>query len=260
MVSLLSSKAVIAELDYIILQSTTSTQNSGLYDVLLPLFTAETGIEVRVVAVGSGQALRHAADCNGEAVIVHDPEAERAFIEAGFANERFELMRNDFVIVGPSDDPAEISTAVSAARAFSQISSSQHPFVSRGDNSGTHSREKRIWRLAGIQPSGSWHRETGAGMGPTLNIAVGMDAYALTDRATWISFNNKMSHRIFFSGSDELTNIYSIMVVNAAHCPNSNTTAAMSFLNWMLSETGQNAIGAFTVDGQVLFKPALMQD
>ena len=247
--------AAAAQDGHIVLQSTTSTQNSGLYDAVLPLFTADTGIEVRVVAVGSGQALRHAADCNGEAVIVHDPGAELAFLEAGFADQRFELMQNDFVIVGPAGDPAGISAAPSVSDAFTRIASGRHPFVSRGDNSGTHSREAEIWKQAGIEPAGLWHRETGAGMGATLNIAVGMDAYTLTDRATWIRFGNKSGHDIRFEDRGELKNIYSIMAVSGTRCGGINAAGAKSFLEWMLSDAGQKAIGAFAVDGVPLFEP-----
>ncbi len=247
--------AAEAESSRIILQSTTSAQNSGLYDAILPQFTAESGIDVRVVAVGSGQALRQASDCNGEAVIVHDPAAEKAFLDAGFASRRFDLMRNDFVIVGPEKDPAEIAVAGSAAEAFARIAAGRHPFVSRGDDSGTHSRETEIWSQAGIVPQGSWLRETGAGMGATLNIAAGMDAYTLTDRATWIRFGNKLNHEIHFEGGDDLLNLYSVMVVDAARCRGINSAGARIFLNWLLSEAGQKAIGAFSVNGMQLFEP-----
>ena len=248
-------QAAAASNNYIVLQSTTSTQNSGLYDSILPLFTAQTGIEVRVVAVGSGQALRNAADCNGEVVIVHHPDAERGFLEAGYADQRFKLMRNDFVIVGPGGDPAGVAGAKGADLAMARIAAAQHPFVSRGDNSGTHSREIRIWRQAGIEPAGSWHRETGAGMGATLNIAVGMGAYTLTDRSTWLRFGNKMRHQILFEGEPDLSNQYSIMAVNNELCPDINADAARMFLRWMLSDAGQRGIRAFTVDGVRLFEP-----
>ncbi len=248
-------QAAAASENVIVLQSTTSTQNSGLYDAILPEFSAQTGIEVRVVAVGSGQALRNAADCNGEVVIVHHPAAEQAFLDAGHANQRFKLMRNDFVIVGPGDDPAVIGSTDNAELALARIAAMRHPFVSRGDDSGTHSREIKIWQRAGIAPAGSWYRETGAGMGATLNIAVGMDAYALTDRSTWIRFGNKLRHWILFEGGPDLSNQYSIMKVDDGRCRGLNADAAQLFTRWMLSPAGQRAIGAFTVSGTQLFEP-----
>ena len=247
--------AAVASENVIVLQSTTSTQNSGLYDAILPEFTAVTGIEVRVVAVGSGQALRNAADCNGEIVIVHHPAAEQVFLDAGYADRRFKLMRNDFVIIGPGDDPAGISSAGNAELAMVRIAAAQHPFVSRGDDSGTHSRELKIWQRASIAPTGSWYRETGAGMGATLNIAVGMDAYALTDRSTWIRFGNKLHHQILFTGGSDLSNQYSIMAVNHEMCRGLNADAAQNFMQWMLSNAGQRAIRDFTVGGVQLFEP-----
>lgn len=242
--------------NFIILQSTTSAQNSGLYDAILPIFTSETGINVRVIAVGSGQALRQAADCNGEIVIVHDPQAERAFVKAGFAAQRFELMHNDYVIIGPADDPANIALSDQPAEAFSRIAAMQFPFVSRGDQSGTHRREKEIWT---VQPTGSWYRETGAGMGATLNIAVGMNAYTLTDRASWMKFGNKQRHQIQLEGHQTFLNQYSIMIVNKTRCPGLNLTGAQIFLDWMLSATGQKAIGAFVIEGRQAFKPSLLK-
>ncbi|MCY3879351.1 MAG: substrate-binding domain-containing protein [Rhodobacteraceae bacterium] len=240
---------------FIILQSTTSTQNSGLYDSILPRFSAETGIEVRVVAVGSGQALRNASDCNGEVVITHDPAAEAEFVNAGFASRRHDLMRNDFVLIGPGDDPGDAQSAGDIISAMRHLADGKFPFVSRGDNSGTHRRELQLWNLAGLNPAGSWYRETGTGMGATLNIAVGMNTYALTDRATWLRFGNRQHHRILFEGGSELANQYSIMAVDPQRCPGINAEAADIFLRWMLSQSGQAAIASFTLGDVILFEP-----
>ena len=248
--------AVSSKDNFIILQSTTSPQNAGLYGAILPLFTEQTGIEVRVVAGGSGQALRQAADCNGEAVIVHDQKAEMAFLDAGFSTQRDEIMRNDYVMVGPQNDPAGIGVATTPIAAFSRIAVAQHPFVSRGDQSGTHSREMEIWAAGGRAPVGSWYRETGAGMGATLNIAVGMNAYTLTDYASWMNFGNKQQHRVHLRGHPLFINRYSIMLVNESHCPTLNTGEAQIFLDWILSNSGQGAIGAFSINGETVFQPA----
>lgn len=249
-----------ADVRYIVLQSTTSAHNSGLYDFILPQFTASLGIEVRVVAVGSGQALRNASDCNGEVIVVHDPIAEQAFISTGFAAERIDLMYNNYVIVGPGEDPADIFSAQSTADAFGRIAAGHHAFVSRGDNSGTHSHEKNIWNQVGVMPQPKWHHETGAGMGATLNIAVGMNAYTLTDKATWIQFGNKQNHIILFEGDDDLVNLYSIITVNEERCETINSDDAQIFLNWMISKDGQNAIGDFKTDGFQLFQPVFVHD
>ncbi|MEM1313841.1 MAG: substrate-binding domain-containing protein, partial [Pseudomonadota bacterium] len=192
-----------AEARGLIVQSTTSTANSGLYDHLLPLFEAATGIRAQVVAVGTGQALRNARNCDGDVVLVHARAAEEAFVAAGHGLERRAVMYNDFVVVGPLRDPAKLDAAESAADAFDRIALSGEPFVSRGDDSGTHRKELRVWASAGRSPeaeSARWYRETGSGMGATLNIAAGMGAYALTDRATWTAFANKGGLRILFQG------------------------------------------------------------
>ncbi len=250
--------ALAGEGPFIILQSTTSTQNSGLYEAILPQFTAATGIEVRVVAVGTGQALRNARNCDGDVVIVHARAAEEAFVAAGYGLERHNLMYNDFVIVGPGDDPAGVAGAGSAAEALRAIARARAPFASRGDDSGTHKKEMALWAAAGLDPlaaSGAWYRETGSGMGATLNAAVGMRAYALTDRATWISFANKDDFRILFEGDPALFNQYGIIMANPANCPDVKAEAARRFIGWMLSEAGQRAIAAYRMGGQQLFYP-----
>lgn len=243
------------EKGFILLQSTTSTQNSGLYEWLLPKFSAETGIEVRVVAVGTGQALMNAANCDADVVIAHDREAEAEFVKSGYGVERFDLMHNDFVIVGPSSDPAEIANSASAAKAFAKIADARHEFVSRGDLSGTNKKELAIWRTAGVEPSGRWYLETGSGMGAALNISVGKNAYTLSDRATWRRFRNKAEHAIVYEGGEYLFNQYGIVAVNPDHCPSAKTTLTAAFVDWMLSEEGQGAISKYSPDGIQLFVP-----
>lgn len=244
--------------EFIIVQSTTSTQNSGLYDVLLPQFQAETGIEVRVVAVGTGQAIKNARNCDGDMLLVHAKSAEEAFVADGFGTGRTDLMYNDFVIVGPADDPAQIAGQTDAVRALQALEDQQAAFASRGDDSGTHKAERRLWDAAGVDPSadsGTWYRETGSGMGATLNIAVGMGAYTMTDRATWIKFANKGTHRIVVEGDVRLFNQYGVVPVNPAKCPAVKGQEAGYFADWLLGAKGQAAIAAYTVDGQQLFFP-----
>lgn len=251
--------ALSADLPYIVLQSTTSTRNSGLYDLVLPRFEAASGLEVRVVAVGTGQALMNAARCDGDVVITHDRTAEESFVKEGYGVERFDLMYNDFVIVGPAADPASIADSQSAAEAFSRIAGARRPFVSRGDLSGTHRKEQAIWREVGIGPEGAWYMETGAGMGAALNMSVGLDAYTLSDRATWVRFRNKLGHALLFEGGADLANQYGIIAVSPEHCPGANSKASNIFVDWMLSKDGQAAIGMLKEDGRQLFRPGLAE-
>ena len=247
-----------AEERFIIVQSTTSTRNSGLFDVILPKFRAGTGIEARVVAVGTGQAIRNAARGDGDVLLVHDSEAEERFVAAGHGTARHDVMYNDFVIVGPPADPARIAGARDAAAALAAIARSKAVFASRGDDSGTHKAELRLWRAAGIDPaahSGAWYRETGSGMGATLNAGVGMGAYVLTDRATWIAFGNKRGHRIAVEGAPRLFNQYGVVAVSKARHPNARAALARRFVEWILSDEGQAAIAAYRVDGKQLFFP-----
>ncbi len=247
-----------AAAEFIIVQSTTSTQNSGLYDSVLPKFRDATGIEARVVAVGTGQALKNAANCDGDVLLVHAKPDEEAFVEAGYGVARANLMYNDFVIVGPGTDPAGIEGAVDAATALSRLAESQAPFASRGDDSGTNKKELGLWHDAKLDPaeaSGTWYRETGSGMGATLNIAVGMKAYTLTDRATWLAFENRGDHEILVEGDPSLFNQYGIILVDPEHCPNTRVQAGQTFIDWMLSSEGQAAIAGYQVDGQQLFFP-----
>ena len=243
---------------FIIVQSTTSTEASGLYEHLLPTFTGQTGIEVRVVAVGTGQAIGNAENCDGDVLLVHATEAEEAFVEAGFGTARTDLMYNDFVVVGPRSDPAGVAGTADVEAALRRIAEAGAPFASRGDDSGTHKAELRLWRRAGVDPasaSGGWYRETGSGMGGTLNTAVGMGAYALTDRATWIGFGNKDGFQIAVEGDEDLFNQYGIIPVSPEHCPHVKADMARSFAEWLVSDEGQEAIASFRVNGLQLFFP-----
>ncbi|WP_306132293.1 substrate-binding domain-containing protein [Roseivivax marinus] len=247
----------------ILVQSTTSTANSGLYDYLLPLFEDETGITVNVVAVGTGQAIENARNCDGDVLLVHAKPAEEEFVEDGFGTERTDLMYNDFVIVGPEADPAGLDGMAVVEDALALLAERSATFASRGDDSGTHKKELSLWSEAGIDPaagSGDWYRETGSGMGATLNAAIGMGAYTMTDRATWISFENKQDYEIFVEGDDALFNQYGVIPVSPEACPSVNAEGAQTFADWLLSDEGQTAIGDFVVDGQQLFFPNAPED
>ncbi|MFV2052707.1 substrate-binding domain-containing protein [Aliiroseovarius sp. YM-037] len=250
--------SAVAETPFIIVQSTTSTQNSGLYDAILPQFQEAADIEVRVVAVGTGQALKNAQNCDGDVLLVHAKSAEEKFVEDGFGLSRSDVMYNDFIIVGPANDPAQIHQLGSASAALTAIASTEEPFASRGDDSGTHKKERALWEDAVIDPnigSGTWYRETGSGMGATLNAAIGMNAYTITDRATWLAFGNKEQHGILLEGDDALFNQYGVIAVNPAACPNVKQEEGQIFIDWLLSEEGQTAIGEYRVEGQQLFFP-----
>ncbi len=247
-----------ADNPFIILQSTTSTQNSGLYDYLLPHFTAKSGIEVRVVAVGTGQALRNAEKCDGDILITHSKVDEVKFVENGFGTKRSNLMYNDFVVLGPANDQANIASAKTVYDALQRIAASQSRFASRGDNSGTHKAEKRLWNAANLiidSAANSWYLETGLGMGATLNFAVQTNAYTLSDRATWLSFANRASHKILFQGQPPLFNQYGVVPVSNSNCPNVKHEFAQQFTDWLVSADGQNIISRFTLNGTQLFFP-----
>ncbi|MBC6440920.1 MAG: substrate-binding domain-containing protein [Rhodospirillales bacterium] len=248
----------LAEASYIIVQSTTSTRNSGLFDHILPVFTAGSGIEVRVVAVGTGQAIRNAANGDGDVLLVHATEDEEAFVAAGFGMARFDLMYNDFVIVGPAADPAGVNGINDATAALALIAAAEADFASRGDDSGTHKKETALWRIAGVdaaEASGTWYLETGSGMGATLNTASGLGAYTLTDRATWIAFANKGDLVIHVAGDDRLFNQYGVIAVNPAVFDHVKAEEARVFVDWLLSDAGQSAIASYRLDGQQLFFP-----
>ncbi len=248
----------LAQEQFIVVQSTTSTEASGLFDQILPKFREQTGIEARVVAVGTGQALKNAQNCDGDVLFVHAKPDEEKFVEAGYGVERFDVMYNDFVIVGPAADPAEVGGMSDASAALQTIAGAKAPFASRGDDSGTHKKEMSLWREAGVDPtaaSGDWYRETGSGMGATLNTAVGMDAYALTDRSTWISFENKSDFQVLVEGDDALFNQYGVIRVSPEHCPNVKTEPAQQFVDWVTGPEGQQAIADYQLSGQQLFFP-----
>ena len=241
--------------DRMTLASTTSTQNSGFYDYLLPILKEETGITVDVISVGTGQALRIARNGDADAVLVHHRPSEDAFVEAGHGVDRRDVMYNDYVIVGPADDPVGIAESSSVIEAFERLSAGEAMFISRGDDSGTHKKETEIWNMAAISPSGNWYREIGAGMGAALNMASVTDSYTLTDRGTWISFGNKGSLAVLFSSEPPLFNPYGLILVNPERHEHVRHDQAVRFADWLTSLSGQNAISEFRVAGQQLFCP-----
>jgi tungstate transport system substrate-binding protein len=243
---------------FITVASTTSTENSGLFGYLLPIFQEKTGIEVRVVAVGTGQAIELARNGDADVLFVHHKPSEEKFVADGFGVERHEVMYNDIVIVGPAADPAGIKGDKDVVDALGKIAAAQAPFASRGDDSGTHKAELALWQEAGVDvpgASGAWYRETGSGMGPTLNTAAGMDAYALTDRGTWLAFDNRQNLEILVEGDPRLSNQYGIIMVNPAKHPHVKAKLGQTFIDWVLSDEGQEAIGAFKINGQQAFFP-----
>ncbi|AVO37300.1 extracellular solute-binding protein [Pukyongiella litopenaei] len=249
---------VAAADDFIVVQSTTSTQNSGLFDHILPMFQDETGIEVRVVAVGTGQAIKNAANGDGDVLFVHAKPAEEKFVADGDGVLRQDVMYNDFVIVGPPADPAGIGGMSDVVAALQKIAAAEVPFASRGDDSGTNKAELRLWKAAGVDAQGSsgdWYRETGSGMGATLNTGTAMGAYIMTDRATWIAFGNKGDYTIAVEGDERLFNQYGIILVSPDKHPNVKAEQGQKFVDWVLSDEGQAAIAGFKVDGQQLFFP-----
>ena len=247
-----------AENPFIIVQSTTSTENSGLFAHLLPLFTASTGIDVRVVAVGTGQAIKNAQNGDGDVLLVHSRADEERFVAEGFGVRRFDLMYNDFIIVAPGADPAGISGSTDAVDALRKIAGVKAVFVSRGDDSGTHKAELKLWKDAGVDAksaSGSWYRESGQGMGATLNVAAGMGGYVLTDRATWSAFGNKGGLKLAVEGDRRLHNPYGVILVNPERHPNVKAKEGQAFIDWLVSGEGQAALAAFKVGGEQQFFP-----
>ena len=254
----ITATSAFAQDKFIVVASTTSTEDSGLFRYLLPLFKAKTGIEVRVVAQGTGQALATARKGDADVVLVHDKVAELKFAQEGFGLDRREVMYNDFVIVGPKADPAKISGSKEVIESLKRIAASQSPFASRGDKSGTHAAELRYWKQAEIDPQtgkGTWYRETGAGMGPTLNTASAMGAYAFTDRGTWLSFKNRGDLGIAVEGDTKLFNQYGIMLVNPARHAHVKKELGQMFIDWMTSTEGQAAIASYKIEGRQLFFP-----
>ena len=256
--TLLAVGSAGAEARFITVASTTSTQDSGLFEYLLPIFTAKTGIEVRVVAKGTGQAIKLAEAGDADVLFVHHQPSEEKFVADGFGVKRFPVMYNDFLIVGPKADPAGIRGLGDVAAALQKIAAAEAPFASRGDDSGTHKVELALWKAAGIDPqpaSGKWYREMGAGMGETLNSAAGMGAYTLTDRATWVAFQNKGELEALTEGDTRLFNQYGVILVNPARFPHVKAADGQAFIDWLISPEGQQAIAGFKLQGQQLFFP-----
>jgi len=240
---------------FITVASTTSTENSGLFGHILPIFTAETGIEVRVVSQGTGQALETGRRGDADVVFVHSRAQEEQFVAAGYGVQRFDVMYNDFVIVGPSDDPAGLRSAADAAGAMAAIATAAASFASRGDDSGTHVAEATLWAAAGVEPTGVWYLSTGSGMGATLNTAAQVPAYALTDRGTWLTFLNRGPLEIVFEGDPVLFNPYGIILVHPGRHPHVKSAAGQAFIDWIISAAGQEAIAGFTINGAQPFFP-----
>lgn len=241
---------------FITVASTTSTEQSGLFDHILPLFTQKTGIAVRVVAQGTGQAIKTAQAGDADVVLVHDRVREDRFVADGHGIERKPVMYNDFVMVGPKSDPAGVRGLNDTAKAMTRIAAAQSSFASRGDKSGTHAAELRFWDAAGIDAaaaSGTWYKETGSGMGPTLNTASATDSYALTDRATWLNFKNRGNLEIVVEGDRKMFNQYGIILVNPAKHAHVKADLGQAFIDWLVSAEGQRAIGAYTIGGEQLF-------
>ena len=240
--------------DFITVASTTSTEQSGLFKYLLPEARKALGFEVRVVAVGTGQALDMGRRGDADVVFVHDKPAEEKFLAEGNGVKRYEVMYNDFIVVGPKDDPAR-AKGKDVVEGFRKIAQAQAPFASRADKSGTHSAELRYWKMAGIEPKGAWYRETGSGMGPTLNTASGMNAYTLADRGTWLSFKNRGDLVVLVEGDERLFNQYGVMLVNPAKHANVKKDMGQKFIDWLISPQGQQAIAGYKIGGQQLFFP-----
>ena len=246
---------------FITVASTTSTEQSGLFKHLLPIFEKKTGIQVRVVAQGTGQALDMGKRGDADVVFVHAKPLEEKFVAEGFGVKRFEVMYNDFVLVGPKSDPAKIGGTKDIVAALKKIRAAQAPFASRGDRSGTHFAELELWKAAGVdiaKEKGPWYRDTGSGMGPTLNTAAGMNAYALTDRGTWLSFKNRGDLVISVEGDRRLFNQYGVILVNPAKHPHVKKQMGQAFVDWVVSDAGQRAIADYKIGGEQLFFPNAM--
>jgi len=247
-----------AQKGFITVASTTSTEQSGLFKHLLPIFETKTGIQVRVVALGTGQSLDMGRRGDADVVFVHARPLEEKFVAEGYGVQRFEVMYNDFVLVGPKSDPARVGGSKDIVAALQKIKAARAPFASRGDKSGTHFAELQLWKAAGVdleKDKGPWYRDTGSGMGPTLNTAAGMNAYALTDRGTWLSFKNRADLVISVEGDRRLFNQYGVILVNPAKHPHVKKDMGQAFVDWVISREGQNAIAAYKIGGEQLFFP-----
>ena len=260
---MLGGMPAFAQDQSIVVASTTSTQDSGLFDHILPLFEQKTGIDVKVVAQGTGQALDTGRRGDADVVFVHAKAQEETFIEEGFGVKRFDVMYNDFVLIGPKSDPAGVDGTSDIAAALVAIQTKQAPFVSRGDKSGTHSAELRLWKAAGVDidaSKGEWYKEIGQGMGAALNTAAALNAYVLSDRGTWLSFENRGDLDIAVEGDKRMFNQYGVMLVNPEKHPSVKAEAGQQFIDWLISPEGQQAIGEYKIDGKQLFFPNAAQD
>jgi tungstate transport system substrate-binding protein len=255
-ISINSSQALTQE-KTIVVSSTTSTEQSGLFDFILPIFKMKTGIDVKVVAVGTGQALDIGRRGDADVVFVHDKPAEELFVQEGYSTKRNEVMYNDFILIGPKSDPAKVGGGKDIQMAFQKIATAQTPFISRGDKSGTHAAELRYWKGAGIavSPSQSWYKETGSGMGPALNTASAMNGYILADRGTWLSFKNRGDLTILVQGDPKLFNQYGVMLVNPEKFPSVKKIEGQQFIDWLISKDGQDVIASYQIGGEQLFFP-----
>jgi tungstate transport system substrate-binding protein len=256
--SLVAVTPALAQEKFIVVASTTSTEQSGLFGHILPIFEKDTGIKVRVVALGTGQALDMARRGDADIAFVHDTAAEEKFVAEGFGVRRFPVMYNDFVLIGPRKDPAGIAGGRDILAALGKIAAAQATFVSRGDKSGTHAAELRYWKDAGVDleaKKGAWYRDTGSGMGPTLNTASAMNGYVLSDRGTWLSFKNRGDLTILVEGDKRLFNQYGVMLVNPAKHPHVKADLGQQFIAWLVSPRGQDAIAAYKIGGEQLFFP-----
>ena len=250
--------AACAQERAITVASTTSTEQSGLFGYLLPIFEKRTGIKVRVVALGTGQALDLASRGDADVVFVHKQSAEEKFLARGEGVKRFPVMYNDFVLIGPKSDPAKVAGGKDITEALKKIQAAQSPFVSRGDKSGTHMAELDLWKASGVdidKTKGPWYRDTGQGMGPALNTAAAMGAYILADRGTWIAFKNRGDLAILVEGDKRLFNQYGVMLVNPAKHANVRKELGQTFIDWLVSPEGQKAIADYKIGGQQLFFP-----
>lgn len=255
-ISLLIMSQASADESLLRLATTTSTANSGLMELLLPKFTEETSIEVHLIAVGTGKALRLGREGDVDIVLVHARAAEEAFVDSGYGVDRADVMYNDFIIVGPETDPARTAKSNSVAEVLQRIHASEKPFISRGDDSGTHKRELILWQSAGKSPHGSWYREVGQGMGKTLQIANEVDGYTMTDRGTWLAYESKLDIQLLFEGDPPMFNPYGIIAVNPERHPDVNYPGAIKLIKWMTSPAAQKMIGEFKIKGQQLFVPS----
>jgi len=249
---------VAAQQPFIVVASTTSTEQSGLFAHLLPAFEKDAGISVRVVAVGSGQALDIGRRGDADVVFVHDKPAELKFLEDGESTKRYPVMYNDFILVGPEADPAHVAGGKDIAAALQAITATKAPFVSRADKSGTHAAELRLWKLAGVDidtAKGPWYRETGSGMGPALNTSAALDAYILADRGTWLNFRNRGHLKIVVEGDKRLFNQYGVMLVNPQKHPSVRKDLGQKFIDWLVSARGQAVIADYKINGEQLFFP-----